>query len=161
LAKHGGDAMTTQAARKTPFHLLVVMSSSGPSSGELFLDDGVEVEMGAEGGKWTLVKFSAGVGEKSMTITSSVVNGEFASSQNWIIEKITILGLAIAVKMHEFIVETSAGTRNGDVYNIRSRNDEKGGFVVTEISTLKLPIGQNFKIDLHFQGGMKYQNPTK
>lgn len=115
------------------------------------MDDGVEVEMGAEGGKWTLVKFSAGLGVKSMTITSSVVNGEFASNQKWIIEKITILGLTTAVKMHEFTVETSAGARKGDVCNIMSRNDEKGRFVVTEISILKLPIGHNFKIELHFQ----------
>lgn len=156
-----GEAMTTQAARNTPFHLLVVTSSCGASTGELFLDDGVELEMGAEGGNWTLVKFSAGLGERSMTISSDVVNGGFASNQKWFIEKVTILGLTTNVKMEQFTVGKSGRAIKGGALNIRSRAHNNGQFVVTEISTLKLPIGQTFKIELGFQGAMGYRNPTK
>ncbi|KAG5255277.1 alpha-glucosidase [Salix suchowensis] len=114
------EAMTTKAARKTAFHLLVVLIRNGNSTGELFLDDGESVEMGGQGKNWSLVKFSGGiVGNNRIVVGSNVINGEFAVSQKWIIEKVTFLGL----------------------------EKTKGQFDVHEISGLSQPLGQEFTLE--------------
>lgn len=90
-----GEAMTTQAARGTPFHLVVVMSESGNSSGGVFLDDGDDLDFAVDGGRWSYVSFDSGfVGNDQVVVLESrVLNGEFALSQNWTIGSATILGL--------------------------------------------------------------------
>ncbi|RYQ79208.1 hypothetical protein Ahy_Scaffold6g107916 [Arachis hypogaea] len=60
-----GEAMTIDAARKTAFHLVVVVSSSKSSYGQ----------------------------KNSVFVASNVTNGRFALNQRWIIEKITFLGI--------------------------------------------------------------------
>nr|GMD58928.1 Alpha-glucosidase [Ipomoea batatas] len=113
-----GEAMTTQAARNTSFELLVALSTTGNSSGEVFLDDGEEIEMGGAGGRWSLVHFqTTGVGA-NVTLTSEVTNPGFAANSSWIIQKVTVLGI----------------------------NSSSSG--VVEITGLNLPIGTSFTLEL-------------
>ncbi|RAL51050.1 hypothetical protein DM860_005406 [Cuscuta australis] len=88
-----GEALTTQAARNTSFELLVALSGTGNSSGEVFLDDGEEAGMGGAGGRWSFVRFQTQRAGNRVTLTSDVTNPGFAVSHGWIIEKVTVLGL--------------------------------------------------------------------
>lgn len=144
------EAMTTHAARKTPFELLVINSNSGNSSGQVFLDDGEEVEMGGKGGKWSFIEFSFNIEGKIAIIKSKVVNGEFALSQKWIINKVTILGLKKNVNSLYNNKFYHGITRKRLLRNITIRKiaDDTNGFVTIEISNLSLLIGKEFKLEV-------------
>ncbi|XP_019181820.1 PREDICTED: alpha-glucosidase-like [Ipomoea nil] len=117
-----GEAMTTQAARNTSFELLVALDSTGNSSGEVFLDDGEEIEMGGADGRWSLVHFQTSRVGANVTLTSEVTNPEFAANSSLIIQKVTVLGMD------------------------NSTNSSSSG--VVEITGLNLPIGTNFTLEL-------------
>ncbi|KAF8408751.1 hypothetical protein HHK36_004819 [Tetracentron sinense] len=144
-----GEAMTTKEARKTGFQLLVVVDSRGNSKGEVFLDDGEEVEMGGEGGKWSLVRFFGAVVGNELKITSEVVNGRFAVGQKWIVEKVTILGLHQVARFKGYRLSLKGMNLNGDS-GIRTSFDGKGRFGIVEISGLSLLIGEEFELIVHF-----------
>lgn len=145
-----GEAMTTQAARKTPFELLVVSSNGGNSSGEVFLDDGEEVNMAGEGGKWSLIRFYGYVVGNKIMVKSEVVNGEFAVSQKWLINKVTILGLKKRGKNmmgNRLSSNTNVGKKMLGNLSIRETIDGNG-LVCVEISGLSLLIGKEFSLEL-------------
>ncbi|KAF3450169.1 hypothetical protein FNV43_RR06249 [Rhamnella rubrinervis] len=146
-----GEAMTTKAARRTPFELLVVYSSGRTNStGEVFLDDGEEVEMGGEGRKWSLVSFSSSVQGNTVVVESYVVNGEFAVSQKWIINTITLIGLEKAKKLKGYILYTKSG-RGDWVKRSGTRTSVigYGQFSSVMASGLSLLIGEQFKLVLN------------
>lgn len=143
--------MTTQAARSTPFHLLVVMSDHVASTGELFLDDGVEMNMGGDSESWSLVRFSAESWPNNVTISSDVVHRGYAMRQRWILDKITILGLKRRVRIKSYTVQTGAKATKIKGLGLRSRSSNQGEFVVSEISDLRQSIGRDFKLDLEFE----------
>ncbi|KAK3430574.1 hypothetical protein EUGRSUZ_K01960, partial [Eucalyptus grandis] len=146
-----GEAMTTKAARRTPFELLVVVDKDRNSSGQVFLDDGEDVEMGGEGNKWTLVKFYCEKTGNGVVVRSEVVNGEFALIEKWVIDKVTILGLRKGTWMtrlrgHELSndVEATSGQR---MVNTVGKSSDGGEFGIAEISGLSLPLGKTFKLE--------------
>lgn len=139
-----GEALTTQEARKTPFHLLVVASSKENITGQVFLDDGEEMDMGGEGGNWSLVRFHAGVVEDKVMVRSSIVNGEFAISQNWTINKVTIIGLEKVKRIKGNVLQT---IKKGNI-NVSASLQRNGGFGIAEFSDLSSLIGEEFQLVL-------------
>lgn len=134
------EALTTKAARETPFHLLIVVSRGENSTGEVFLDDGEEIECGGDGGWWTYVRFSGQVVGKKAMLRSEVVNGDYAVSRRWIIEKVTFIGLENVSTMTGFPLcrKTRVGVCSGRV------TVGGGRFGMAEISGLSLLIGEEF-----------------
>ncbi|WOL03391.1 putative alpha-glucosidase [Canna indica] len=90
------EELTTKIARQNPFELLVVLGEHGCATGEVFLDDGEEVDMAGEKSEWSLVRFSCKMEEKNVKLRSEVVNGAYALKHGLVIKKVVILGLRSA-----------------------------------------------------------------
>ncbi|XP_028798802.1 alpha-glucosidase-like [Neltuma alba] len=151
LALHG-EAMTTKAARKTPFELLVVISNSTNSSGQVYLDDGEDLDMGEEKGEWTLIRFYGALNNNSVFVASEVTNGRFALDQKWFINKVTFLGIPNRNRLNNSweVKERSIMERlNTDEKTVIKRYfDSSKHFVIVEISELSLLIGKEFKLEI-------------
>lgn len=147
LALHR-EAMTTKAARETAYELLVVISNGQSSFGEVFLDDGEVVEMGADGGNWSLVRFfSEAVGSK-LLVKSQVINGGFALSQKLIIDKVTFVGFERPKKMGGLGLNISKGVNLKGNSTIRKTYQYFAKFMNAEISGLSIPIWEEFILEI-------------
>ncbi|CAA2934416.1 alpha-glucosidase-like isoform X2 [Olea europaea var. sylvestris] len=143
-----GEAMTTREARKTPFQLLVAISGRENSSGEVFLDDGEDMEMGGEGGKWSLIKFNSGMVRNRLILRSEVLNEEFAVNQKWTIDKVTFLGLNESFKkIKGYQLVTGMGVRENRHLDI-SIKANSNGYVNVEISNLSILVGKEFVLEI-------------
>lgn len=149
-----GEANTTSDARKTPFELLVVISSSGNSSGQVYLDDGESLDMGGGNGNWTLVTFNGALtNNKSVFVASEVTNGSFALGQNWTINKVTFIGIPTGNKTltteswENKQLHIVKGTNIQDYAVVKAESDSSNQFVTVVVSNLTLPIGQPFKVE--------------
>ncbi|MED6193606.1 hypothetical protein PIB30_021258 [Stylosanthes scabra] len=136
-----GEAMTTDAARKTAFHLVVVVSSRKSSYGQVYLDDGEALDMLGENEQWTLVSFYGALQKKSVFVASNVTNGRFALDQKWIIDKVTFLGIP---KDTELNIENGTSSMRKMVTHVTNSSE----FVSIEVSKLSQPIGKAFKLEI-------------
>ncbi|KAL2484154.1 Glycosyl hydrolase family 31 protein [Forsythia ovata] len=143
-----GEAMTTREARKTPFQLLVAISGRENSSGEVFLDDGEDVEMGGEGGKWSMIKFNSGIVRNKLILKSEVLNEEFAVNQKWIIDKVTFLGLNKSFnKIKGYQLVSGMVVKGNRQLEIRI-NANSNGYVNVEILNLSLLVGKEVVMEI-------------
>lgn len=144
-----GEAMTTEAARETTFKLLVVLSSSENSTGELFLDDGEEVEMGNAGGRWTLVKFSGNIIGNTVVVESKVMNAEYALSKKWVIEKVTFLGLKHVRHLNSYKLGQKIGSKWKQSRRMMADIRVGEEFTVVEVSGMATPVGKEFRLEFN------------
>jgi alpha-glucosidase len=142
-----GEAMTTKEARRTAFHLLVVLSSNENSTGEVFLDDGESVEMGGEGKNWSLVRFYGGIVGDMAMVRSIIINGEYALSQEWIVSKVTFIGLEKTKGFKWYELQTPKGTKSGNSGTVASFNSN-GELGMLEMSGFSLSLGEEFKLEV-------------
>lgn len=146
-----GEALTTAAARKTPFHLLVVLARGVNSSGQVYLDDGVQLQIDNAEGQWSLAKFYADtLPSNQVIIRSSVTNRRYALSQRWIIEKITVLGLEEGRKVKAYRMQSLVGGGRRNVYGLFTSSTCYGPFEMVEVSGLNQLIGEDFRLELNF-----------
>lgn len=100
---------------------------------------------------WSLVKFYARVEDKKAIVGSKVMNGGFALSQQWIIDRVTLIGFtkAQAKRFKGFEVCTNVGTKTLGNSMLKVDLDGNRKFVVMETEKLSLPIGKEFELKLN------------
>ncbi|KAJ4830285.1 hypothetical protein Tsubulata_003620, partial [Turnera subulata] len=143
-----GEAMTTMEARKTQFHLLVVLSSTGNSTGEVFLDDGESVEMGGDDGKWSLVKFYSAIEEDKVLVRSNVINGEFAFSQKWMVSTVTILGVQNTKAYKGYKLHINENINSKILPGVNTSFHDNGQFSIMEMSGFSLLLAEEFELQM-------------
>ena len=147
--------MTVDEVRKSHFELLVALDLEGKAEGDVFVDDGDEMDMGVEGGKWTIARFECETDGGGLRFRSEVVQGRYAVEERMVVEKLVILGYKAGMMKR---------TRRGkaDIYVDGRRVGEKarvrfeGG--VTEVTGLELLLGEAFELRLKIEEGPNKPN---
>lgn len=136
-------ALTTKAARMSNFTLVVAFGDGSDQSqayGELFVDDGVRVEMKLEPGSSTLIRFQASKSGAQGSVESEVECGEFAlkyAQPAWSVHTIILLGLSSPPS-------SSAMSINNQPAPSSVQISDDGSSV--HLSNLDLLLGENFSI---------------
>ncbi|GLJ52790.1 hypothetical protein SUGI_1124580 [Cryptomeria japonica] len=167
--------MTTSEARKSPFSLVVALGSGMEATGELYLDNGDDIEMQIESGRSSYVEFYANIVGEEVRLKSLVQMGEFAIKEGWILQSVTVLGLNLSSasvadvsfptlsfhfdgweerkrKTETILLGKSASVSPSfSVKQVRTGasshiDDYDGHGYQLVISNLSLPIGKNFEL---------------
>eukprot|EP01018_Ginkgo_biloba_P031171 Gb_36137 [translate_table: standard] len=153
--------MTIKEARRSPFSLIVALGNNMEANGELYLDNGEDIEMRLEDGKSTYVEFHANIVKTGVKLRSKVQMGEYAIEEGWNLEKVMVLGFNsfsaagsdIDGEEEEMKLEviTDGITWFSSVKRIITPpaahiDVRKHLDAVLEISGLSFPIGKNFEL---------------
>lgn len=131
-------AMTTTAARRTPFTILIALDLEYSASGRLFLDDGVQRDID----NYLLIDYTfAGTSLTSEVVEKAETNAKVKIGHN-IIGSIQVLGSTKPIK------ETCVLTFNSiDVTaKVTSAYEEKRNIISIDISALNVAVGSNFEL---------------
>ncbi|XP_074558847.1 LOW QUALITY PROTEIN: putative alpha-glucosidase Os06g0675700 [Curcuma longa] len=153
-----GEELTTGLARRSPFELLVALDEGGAATGEVFLDDGEEVEMGGEGNDWSLVRFRSQLEGKALKLRSEVINGAYAKKNRLVIEKVVILGLQLNESSQIQISSSSSPVFLNSINNSDASVEHRRGgddFSVVEINGLSQFLGEEFGLKFEINDNAK------
>lgn len=138
--------LTTSAAKKTPFTLVVAFSASkqaGFARGKLFLDNGEDFEMEIRKGRSTFVRFFGQQSLEKGVLSTKVVSGDYAVKEGWAVQTVVILGANSA--------PTDIKINGESVFcTVKSTFDAKVPSLT--ISGLALPVGEEFELQWSTQG---------
>lgn len=131
--------LTSAEVRKTPFTLLVALDAQSSSSakGNLFLDNGIDVEMEVQHGKSTIVRYYAEHSETKGILLGRVIYGEYALQEGWKVETVKILGIA---------AEPTNISINGEDVTSSVKITFHSTVPSIELSGLGLPVGKDFEL---------------
>ncbi|KAH7431428.1 hypothetical protein KP509_08G047500 [Ceratopteris richardii] len=135
-------ALTSSAARKTPFTLIITFGlrkgneNAGYAQGHVFLDDGEDVTMDLKSGNATFIKFQANRNDGLYVVNSIVEEGSFALKKGWQLQRVIILG-STSLPRKLFI----NGEEAPSTVHLSKSSD-----VSIEINKLNLLIGQPFTL---------------
>lgn len=155
--------MTTREARRSPFSLVVALGGRKEAYGDLYVDNGEDLEMVIEHGKSSYIEFYADIVERGVRLRSEVQMGEYAIGEGWLLENITVLGTTTVVRSHnansymkleairdKMILDVSASFSMKRIKtDFRPEMDRYNSLevdVVLVISNLSLSIGKNFEL---------------
>lgn len=146
--------MTSKEARMTPFTLVITFpagATDAEANGKLFVDDDERPEMKMGDGSATYIEFYAQLTRNTVKVWSEVLEGEFALSKGWTIEKVAVLGMEghgekLAIEVDGMpLVESSATFSHNELSHVdklEGDNQKKG--MMVEVGGLELPLGKNF-----------------
>ena len=92
-------ALTTVAARETPFTLIVALCPGGMAEGKLFWDDGEQVEIK----EYLQMSYEASYSSGKGTFTAKPIYNTYKDSSSWKINKIIFIGKNIQVPTNAMI----------------------------------------------------------
>ncbi|KAL8137539.1 hypothetical protein V2J09_003540 [Rumex salicifolius] len=150
--------MVSKEARMTPYILVVTFpygGGKGEAKGSVFVDDDELPEMALRGGSSSYVEFYATVGDDSVVkVWSDVREGEFAMSQGWVVEKVTVMGLLgsagpVHVEIDGNVVKdtSSVGMNSSYLRHVHNSGDgDTKKSMSVQVSGLSLPLGKNFAV---------------
>ncbi|XP_024370567.1 alpha-xylosidase 1 isoform X2 [Physcomitrium patens] len=131
--------LTSAEVKKTPFTLVVVFSAdaSASASGKLFVDSGVDIEMGIQDGSSTFVQFFAERSLHSGSLVSRVIAGNYALEQGLVLQSIRFLGVSGPVS--DVIV-------NGERIVSAEQLSYDARLESLQVSGLSLLLGRDFEL---------------
>lgn len=153
--------MTTREARRSPFSLVVALGVKMEAYGDLYVDNGEDLEMVIEHGKSSYIEFYADIVEGGVRVRSEVQMGEYAIGEGWLLDNITVLGAISAVGSHDAnsykklkairdkmsVDVSSSSSMKRIITDLGPEMDHNNSLdVVLVISNLALPIGKSIEL---------------